>query len=68
MDLSDLMPTLTLPQLEQLTLTARLSRELADYSTKQFLAQTDQEKAVYGAHVKTLTGLLAKLTADNAVS
>ena len=51
----------TLTQLELVSLTARLSKERADYATKQLLAQSDQEKAIYAIHVKTLDALLVNL-------
>ena len=55
------MSTLTMAQLEQFNLIARLSKERADYTSKQRASVDKDEGAGYAAHVKTLTDLLERL-------
>ncbi len=51
----------TLVQLEAINLLARLSRERADYVSKQQQSSSKEEREAYGEHVTTLTQLLAQV-------
>ncbi len=61
-------PTLTIVQIEQLSLTARLSRECADYVSKKQRSSDAGECAGYQAHIETLIDILAQLTGEKTTT
>ncbi len=63
-----IVPVLTIVQIEQLSLTARLSRECADYVAKKIHSADEEERAGYQAHIDTLIDILAQLTGEKVAT